>query len=91
MRRSHYLYDFANNKLSFDAEFSVRLAKQFFVYGEFEAEAVHNQLYCPKGDASHEGVLLKRRKQATTDNPNIDLNFRLTYESIYTKVINERL
>jgi hypothetical protein len=87
----NYLYDFSKNKLSFDTELSVRLAKQFSVYGEFEAQAVHNQLYLPKGDASLEDILLKRHKQATTYELSMEIGFRFTFGSIYNNVINERL
>ena len=86
----NYFQDFSKNKLTFDSEFSVRLAKQFSVYGELEAQVIHDQLYLPKGDASLEDVLLKRRKLATTYEIKIEIGFRFTFGSIYNNVINER-
>lgn len=86
----NYFYDFSKNKLTFDSEFSVRLAKQFSFYGQVQAQVIHDQLYLPKGDASLEDVLLKRRKQATTYEVRGEVGLRFTFGSIYNNVINER-
>jgi len=86
----HYFHDFSKNRLVFDTELSVRLTKQFSVFGEIEAQVVHDQLYLPKGDASLEDILLERRKQATTYELGGQVGFRFTFGSIYNSVVNER-
>jgi hypothetical protein len=86
----HYFHDFSKNRLSFDTELSVRLTKQFSVFGEIEAQVVHDQLYLPKGDASLEDILLQRRKQATTYELGGRVGLRFTFGSIYNSVVNER-
>jgi hypothetical protein len=69
---------------------SVRLAKQLSVYFEIESEIIHDQLYLPKGDASLEDVLLRRRKLATTYEISGNIGIRFTFGSIYNSVVNER-
>jgi len=88
--RRHYFHDFSKNRIVFDTELSVRLTKQFSVFGEIEAQVVHDQLYLPKGDASLEDILLERRKQATTYELGGQVGFRFTFGSIYNSVVNER-
>ncbi|GET31321.1 hypothetical protein PbJCM13498_01840 [Prolixibacter bellariivorans] len=87
---SNYFHDFSKNKLTFNSKFSVRLAKQFSVYGKMKAQVVHDQLYLSKGDASLEDVLLQRRKLATTYEVKMEIGLRFTFGSIYNSVINER-
>lgn len=86
----HYFHDFSKNRLVFDTELSVRLTKQFSVFGQIEAQVVHDQLYLPKGDASLEDILLERRKQATTYELGGQIGLRFTFGSIYNSVVNER-
>ena len=86
----HYFNDFSKNRLVLDTELSVRLTKQFSVFGEIEAQVVHDQLYLPKGDASLEDILLERRKQATTYELRGQIGLRFTFGSIYNSVVNER-
>jgi hypothetical protein len=90
MEGLNYFHDFSKNKLTFDSKFSVRMAKQFSVYGKMKAQVVHDQLYLAKGDASLEDVLLKRRKLATTYEIKLEIGLRFTFGSIYNSVINER-
>ena len=86
----HYFHDFSKNRLSLETQLSVRLTKQFSVFGEIEMQFVHDQLYLPKGDASLEDILLQRRKQATTYELGGRLGLRFTFGSIYNSVVNER-
>lgn len=86
----HYFHDFSKNRIVFDTELSVRLTRQFSVFGEIEAQVVHDQLYLPKGDSSLEDILLERRKQATTYELGGQVGFRFTFGSIYNNVVNER-
>lgn len=86
----HYFHDFSKNRLSLESDFSVRLTKQLSVYCELESQVIHDQLYLPKGDASLEDLLLRRRKLATTYEIRGELGLRFTMGSIYNNVVNER-
>ena len=86
----HYFYDFSKSRLSAGADFSVRLTRNLEVYCEVESQLIHDQLYLPKGDASLEDILLRRRKLATTYEIDGRFGFRFTFGSIFNNVVNER-
>lgn len=86
----HYFYDFMKNKLALGADISVRLTRNLSIFFEAESQLIHDQLYLPKGDASLEDILLRRRKLATTYEMRGHLGFRFTFGSIYNNIVNER-
>jgi hypothetical protein len=86
----NYFHDFSKNRLTLFSNFSVRLTKQLSVYSHFYGRLIHDQLYLPKGDASLEDLLLKRRKLQTTYEIGGQLGIRFTFGSIYSNVVNER-
>jgi len=86
----HYFHDFSKNRLTFESDFSVRLTRNLSVFCEMQTEMVHDQLYLPKGDASREDILLRRRKLASTYEIRSQIGFRFTFGSIYNNVVNER-
>lgn len=90
MEGRHYFHDFTKNRLNFDSQVSVRLTKQLSVYGEIQYGLVHDQMYLPKGNASLEDVLLRRRKMATEFEISAEFGFSFTFGSIYNNVVNER-
>jgi len=90
MEGRHYFHDFSMNRFLMELDFSVRLTKQLSVYGRIETQSIHDQLYLPKGDASLEDVLLRRRKLATTYEIDGGFGLRYTFGSIYNNVVNER-
>jgi hypothetical protein len=86
----HYFHDFSKNRLTLFSDFSIRLTKQLSVFSFFYGRIIHDQLYLPKGDASLEDVLLRRRKLETTYEVGAQLGIRFTFGSIYSNVVNER-
>jgi hypothetical protein len=86
----HLFRDFTKNHLTLESDVSVRLTKNLSVYCNIESQLIHDQLYLPKGDASLEDILLKRRKLATTYEIDGNIGFRFTFGSIYNNVVNER-
>lgn len=86
----HHFGDFSKNRLIFESDVSVRLTKNLSVFCEFQTQAVHDQIYLPKGDASLEDILLRRRKLETTYEINGRVGLRFTFGSIYNNVVNER-
>lgn len=86
----NYFYDFTKNRLTLESDFSVRLSKNLSVFANIESTLIHDQLYLPKGDASLEDILLRRRKLATTYEIGGRFGIRFTFGSIYNNVVNER-
>ncbi|MGE5420467.1 MAG: hypothetical protein ACM3UT_09790 [Chloroflexota bacterium] len=86
----NYFYDFSKTRLTVESDFSVRLTKNLSVFCDIESQLIHDQLYLPKGDASLEDILLRRRKLATTYEIQGRLGFRFTFGSIFNNVVNER-
>jgi len=90
LKGSHYFHDLTKNRLTLESDFSIRMTKNLSVFCEIESQLVHDQLYLPKGNASLEDVLLKRRKLATTYEISGRVGFRFTFGSIYNNIVNER-
>lgn len=86
----HLFGDFSKNQLSLESDISMNLSKNISVFSSFQTDMIHDQLYLPKGDASLEDILLKRRKLATTYEMSGQLGLRFTFGSIYNNVVNER-
>lgn len=86
----HYFHDFSKSRLILDSQISIRLTRNLSVFSEVEYQLVHDQLYLPKGNASLEDVLLRRRKMATNYELGFEFGFQFTFGSIYNSVVNER-
>lgn len=86
----HYFHDFSKNNLTLESDISLRLSRNLSVFCEIQSQLIHDQLYLPKGDASLEDILLRRRKLATTYEISGQVGFRFTFGSIYNNVVNER-
>ena len=86
----NYFYDLSKSRLTLESDFSVRLSKNLSVFANIESQLIHDQLYLPKGDASLEDILLRRRKLATTYEVDGRFGIRFTFGSIYNNVVNER-
>jgi hypothetical protein len=87
----HYPELYKKYSLNLDIEFALRISSgwEFVLAGQIES--IHDQIYLPKGDATIEEILLKRRQLATTYALGFNLGFRYTFGSIYNNIINERL
>jgi hypothetical protein len=88
---SHYFQDFAKNRVILDTYISLRLVKGFSLFLDIELESIHDQIYLPKGGASLEEILLKRRQLATTFNYSTSFGVSYTFGSIYNNIVNRRL
>ena len=88
---SHYLHDVQKNRLEFDSYLSLRLVEGLALQVGLEAELVHDQLHIPRGDASLEEVLLRRRDLQTTYQYEVNVGLSYTFGSIYNNVVNTRL
>jgi len=88
---SHYFQDFKKNRVMLDSYISLRLVKGFSLYLNIDLESIHDQIYLPKGEASLEEILLKRKQLATTFNYSTSFGLRYTFGSIYNNIVNRRL
>jgi hypothetical protein len=86
----HYFNDMSKNRLTMSTNVSVRLTRNFSIFGNIYSAAIHDQLYLPKKDYSIEDILLERRKQATTYEIHGQIGLRFTFGSKYNNVVNER-
>jgi hypothetical protein len=74
-----------------DIELSFRISSGLELVLDSRLESIHDQIYLPKGDASIDEILLRRRQLATTYDVRFGIGFRYTFGSIYNNIINERM
>ena len=87
---SHYFHDFKKNRLQFRSELSLRLIKglNFNIGGSYSR--VHDQLSLPRGEATFEEILLRRKQLATTYNYRFSIGLSYTFGSTRSNVVNPR-
>lgn len=88
---SHYFHDFDKNRVMLYTYLSLRLVKGFSLFLNIDLESIHDQIYLPKGEASLEEILLKRKQLATTFNYSTSFGVSYTFGSIYNNIVNRRL
>jgi hypothetical protein len=88
---SQYLHDLSKRRISFSAETDVRLFKGFSFNIDVNTSRIHDQLYLPKGAASIEEVLTRRRQLATSYQYSVSVGFSYAFGSIFNNVVNTRL
>ena len=88
---SHYFHDISKNKLSFNTDVSVRVARGLAFYMKFDAQLIHDQLYLPAGETSRDDILLQQKKLATNFETSGKMGIRFTFGSNYNNIINQRL
>ena len=77
--------------INFDVEVDFRISSGLEFVLNSRIESIHDQIYLPRGDATIDEILLKRRQLATTYDVELAMGFRFTFGSIYNNIINERL
>jgi len=87
---SNYLFDWSYYKLRLSTSANIRIFKglSFNIYGS--VASVHNQISLPRGEASLEDVLLRRKMQATQYQFSTSFGLTYTFGSIYNNVVNPR-
>jgi len=87
---SNYLFDWSYYKLRLNTSANIRIFKglSFNIYGS--VASVHNQISLPRGEASLEDVLLRRKMQATEYQFSTSFGLTYTFGSIYNNVVNPR-
>lgn len=87
---SHYLHDFARNRVELYTVLSLRLVRGLAFEGSVLYSRIHDQLSLAKGDASQEDVLLRRRELETNYSFWITIGLSYSLGSIYSPVVNPR-
>jgi hypothetical protein len=87
---SQYLEQKDKYSLKLDIKLGFRISSGWEFILESKMESIQDQIYLPKGDASIDEILLKRRQLATTYDLALSLGFRYTFGSIYNNIINRR-
>lgn len=87
---SHYFRDVSKNRVSLWGHMSIRLVRglNLDVFGSYSR--IHDQLNLPKGDASLDEILLRRRELATDYDYRISIGLSYTFGSVFSNVVNPR-
>jgi len=87
----HYLNDLSKNRISLEAGGRIRIIKGLSLRISGEYQVIHDQIYLPKGTASIEEILLKRKSIATDYSFDFYIGLVYTFGSIYNSTVNTRL
>jgi len=87
---SHYFHDVKRNRFEFNTELSFRILKGLDFNIDARYERIRDQMALPKGDASLEEILLRRKELATDYNLGFDVSLSFTFGSIFSNVVNPR-
>ncbi len=87
---SHYFHDLSKNKLELGGHISLRLIKGLSLSVSGSYARIHDQLSLPKGGASLDEILLRRKELETDYGYHISLGFNYTFGSVYSNVVNPR-
>jgi hypothetical protein len=87
---SNYFHDFRKNNIDLWTNLSCYITSGLHVnlYGGFSM--IHDQLYLPKGGASLEEILLRRKALETTYHYYVSFGLSYTFGSVYSNVVNPR-
>ena len=87
---SHYFHDPSFYRIKLQGYISVRVFRGFSFNVRGRYERIHDQLALPKGDATIDEVLLRRKELATDYDYSFSVGFRFTFGSVYSNVVNPR-
>jgi hypothetical protein len=88
---SQYLDEPDKYRISLNVTTNVRLFKgfEFFVTGNYDR--IRDQVYLPKGEASDEEVLVRRRQLATNYQYFAEFGISYSFGSIFNNIVNPRM
>jgi hypothetical protein len=87
---SHYFHDFSKNRLSVNAELNIRILKGLTFDIDANYSITHDQLSLPKGEATLEEILLRRRELASEYDYFFRVGLSYSFGSIFSNVVNPR-
>jgi hypothetical protein len=87
---AHYFHDLSQYRLTLFSNVSLQLVKGFGLYFFGGGDRIHDQIFLPKGEASLEETLLRRRELETGYSYFFGVGLSFTFGSIFTNVVNPR-
>ncbi len=87
---ANYFHDLSKYRLTLFSNVSLQLVKGFSVYFFGGGDRIHDQIFLPKGEASLEEILLRRRQLETGYSYFFGVGLSYTFGSIFTNVVNPR-
>ena len=87
---SQYLHDLTKQRLEFEGEVSVSLARGLSVDFQGSASRIRDQLSLPKRGASDEEILLRLRELQSDYEVNFSVGVSYSFGSIFNSVVNPR-
>ncbi len=87
---SQYLHDFSKSRLRVYSDLEIKIFKglSFSLFGRYTA--IHDQLNLPRGEATIEEILLRRRELESNYRYFFYVGLRYKFGSIYSNVVNPR-
>ena len=87
---SNYLHNFNLYNIDFNASFSIRVFKGFQIgyFGSFSM--IHDQINISKNGLNEQDILLQLKENSTEYSFYGSLNFRYTFGSLYSNIVNPR-
>ncbi len=87
---SHYFHDPTKYRVVLRGFLSFRVFKGLSVNLSGRYERIHDQLNLPKGEASIDEVLLRRKELATNFEYSLSVGLSYTFGSVFSNVVNPR-
>lgn len=87
---SHYFHDLKKNRLVLSGELSLRIYKGLSLDIEARYSKIRDQLSLPRGEATLEEILLRRRELASGYRKSIEIGLSYRFGSVFSNVVNPR-
>jgi len=87
----HYFHDLNRYRIDVFGRLSLRLTRGLSLRLRSSVERIRDQLHLPRGDATLEEILLRRRDLATSYVVSTRVGLSYTFGSMYNNVVNTRL
>jgi hypothetical protein len=87
---SHYFHDVNKNRLVLSGELSLRIYKGLSLDIEAQYSKIRDQLSLPRGEATLEEILLRRRELASGYRQSFEIGLSYRFGSVFSNVVNPR-
>jgi hypothetical protein len=87
---SHYFHDLNKNRLEVSGELSLRIFKGLSLNIEGRYSKIRDQLSLPRGEATLEEILLRRRELASGYRKSFEIGLSYRFGSVFSNVVNPR-
>ena len=87
---SHYFHDLNKNRLVLSGELSLRIFKGLSLRIEGRYSKINDQLSLPRGEATLQEILLRRRELASGYRKSFEIGLSYRFGSVFSNVVNPR-